>query len=184
MAMAAGNVCKNRIERFAVIAPYIPAMIMQLRKNISASKPPVLTSPHIRPAARKPLYSPWLAASVADCLAKSSFKPNVFRPKGVVHRNISSTRNNTCRTMTMLMATVVNMSIVLRCFGLYFSCNIAEQDYSAYPYASPLQGLREKLFLIIFSAPTGKAFLVGAESCSAMFLARKSCPNCQMLFIR
>ena len=32
---------------------------------------------------------------------------------------------------------------------------IAEQDYSAYPYASPLRGLREKLFLTIFSAPAG-----------------------------
>jgi len=31
---------------------------------------------------------------------------------------------------------------------------IAEQDYSAYPYASPFQGLREKLFQTIFSAPT------------------------------
>jgi len=130
MAMAAGSVCKNRIERFAVIAPYIPAMIMQLRKNISASKPPVLTSPHKRPAARKPLYNPWLAASVADCLAKSSFKPNVFRPNGVFHRNISRIRNNTCRMMTMLMATVVSMSIVLRCFGSYFSFNIAGQDFA------------------------------------------------------
>ncbi len=32
---------------------------------------------------------------------------------------------------------------------------IAEQVYSAYPYASPFRGLREKLFQTIFSAPTG-----------------------------
>ncbi len=49
--------------------------------------------------------------------------------------------------------------------------SIAEQDYSAYPYASPFQGLREKSFQMIFSAPTSDLSPVGAESCSAMLPA-------------
>ena len=110
--MAAGNACKNRIERFAVAAPNAPAMIIQLRKKISASVPPVLSIPHSRPAARKPLYKPWFAASVADCFAKSSVRPNVFLPIDVSHKNISSTMNDRWRSMTMLIVMVVIMLIV------------------------------------------------------------------------
>ena len=33
-------------------------------------------------------------------------------------------------------------------------------NYSAHPYASPLRGLREKLFQTIFSAPTSAVFSI------------------------
>ena len=49
-----------------------------------------------------------------------------------------------------------------------FESKIAEQGYSAYPYALPLRCLREESFLIILSAPTAPLSL-GAESCSRDF---------------
>lgn len=45
------------------------------------------------PAARKPLYRPWLAANTFVSSAKlSDFKPKVFIPFWVVHNSISNIR--------------------------------------------------------------------------------------------
>jgi len=56
-AIAAGRAWMNRIRRFAVAAPYSPAMTTQLRKNTWTRKPvgSAAIRPHTRPAARKPL---------------------------------------------------------------------------------------------------------------------------------
>jgi hypothetical protein len=66
---------------FAVIAPYTPATSTQPRKNLCTWISP-LNNPHINPAARKPLYNPWLAASEADAFEYSGVILKVLRPKG------------------------------------------------------------------------------------------------------
>src|SRR5712691_4703655 len=58
-AMAPGTACTQRIFRFAVTAPNIPARVMQARKKILIESPLTpRTRPHTSPAARKPLYRP------------------------------------------------------------------------------------------------------------------------------
>ena len=55
----------------------------------------------IKPAAKNPLYSPWLAASTLVSSANSfDFKPKVLMPFGVVHKNISSTKKYKCSMAT------------------------------------------------------------------------------------
>src|SRR5712664_3122329 len=58
-AMAPGTACTQRIFRFAVAAPNIPARVMHARKKILIESPGApRTRPHTSPAARKPLYRP------------------------------------------------------------------------------------------------------------------------------
>src|SRR5713226_3942207 len=58
-AMAPGTACTQRIFRFAVTAPNIPARVMHARKKILIESPLAPRArPHTSPAARKPLYRP------------------------------------------------------------------------------------------------------------------------------
>src|SRR6266446_3762859 len=58
-AMTPGTPCTQRIFRFAVTAPNIPARVMHARKKILIESPLTpRTRPHTSPAARKPLYRP------------------------------------------------------------------------------------------------------------------------------
>src|SRR6266850_3316764 len=92
-AMAAGSACTQRIFRLAVKAPKTPATMTQPRKKILIGSPLAPSDrPHINPAARKPLYKPWFAASDFDAAANSGVKPKVRRPRGLSQRNISRTR--------------------------------------------------------------------------------------------
>src|SRR5260221_3353608 len=80
-AMIAGSACTQKILRLTVAAPYAPATITQARKkNFTASPGAPSHSPHARPAARKPLYRHWLAASVFDAAEYSGVMPKLRRP--------------------------------------------------------------------------------------------------------
>src|SRR5262249_43751556 len=64
-ARAPGSAWANRIRRLAVAAPNTPAITTHTRKKTRTRNPvgsPAIR-PHTRPAARKPLYRPWLAAN-------------------------------------------------------------------------------------------------------------------------
>src|SRR5436190_13786546 len=92
-ATAPGNACTQRIFRFAVKAPNTPATMTQPRKKILCGSPfAPRARPHISPAARKPLYSPWFAASDFDAAANSGVRPKVRNPRGLSQRNISRIR--------------------------------------------------------------------------------------------
>src|SRR5580765_899731 len=104
-ATAAGNACTQSIFRLAVIAPNTPATITQARKKILTGFPAAPSKrPHTSPAARNPLYNPWLAASVFEAAANSGVSPKVLRPSGLVQRNISRTRKYKCRKATSATA--------------------------------------------------------------------------------
>lgn len=66
-------------------------MMTQPRKKIFNDSPigAGAKTDHKRPAARKPLYNPWLAAKVALLFANSASFLKVFMPNGFVHINIS-----------------------------------------------------------------------------------------------
>lgn len=93
MAIAAGSVCTVNIFLLAVAAPYKPAIATQPKKNKATlvfHSALLISIDHIRPAAKKPLYNPWLPA-MALVGGKSSFGKlrNTFGPR-LVHANISS----------------------------------------------------------------------------------------------
>ncbi|ABR91416.1 Hypothetical protein mma_1697 [Janthinobacterium sp. Marseille] len=91
--MTPGSACTNSIFLFAVMPPKIPAATTQHRKKILTGSPAVPSQiPQIKPAARKPLYKPWFAASTFDCAENSGVRPNALRPFGVSHKNISRYR--------------------------------------------------------------------------------------------
>src|SRR3546814_17820256 len=79
------------MRRLTVAVPYSPATTTQPRKNSATSRCDDSTA-HASPAARNPLYSPWLAASTRVSSAFSGVLRNTFSPAGSVHRNISSPR--------------------------------------------------------------------------------------------
>src|ERR1700694_3384359 len=58
--------------------------------------------PHTRPAARNPLYRPWLAASTADDSAASWVIRKVRNPNGLRHKNISSAKKPRCSAATIV----------------------------------------------------------------------------------
>jgi len=85
--------CTKRIFLLAVAAPYRPATNTQARKNmviLLAQAASSIKKFHISPAARKPLYKPWLAA--IDLVGVKSSSGNaplkVLRPS-VSQANIS-----------------------------------------------------------------------------------------------
>src|SRR5215212_7021798 len=89
----------------------MPATITQPRKKPFTSRRPLMR-PHRRPAARKPLYRPWLAASTADWLANSGVVPKIRWPTGSVQRNISRTRKPTWLNITIATSSSAMIRIV------------------------------------------------------------------------
>ena len=93
--MIAGIACTKNIFLSAVRAPKIPAMVTQPKKKSAIfdfQKGSVIKKLQISPAAKKPLYKPWLAASglVGSNSSGGNFL-NIFLPF-VVHANISNHR--------------------------------------------------------------------------------------------
>lgn len=92
-ANRAGTACVKNIFLSAVIHPYTPAIITQLKKKIATYLHRIgslIHKLHINHAARNPLYNHWLAASVFVFSNKSFGKLlNTFLPL-VVRANISS----------------------------------------------------------------------------------------------
>src|SRR5690242_21712389 len=85
--------------------PNTPAATTQTRKKIlTASPASPRKSPQASPAARKPLYRPWFAARDFEAAATSGLRPKVFKPKGLVQRNISRTRKYACSNATSATA--------------------------------------------------------------------------------
>ena len=87
----AGMPWKKSALIVAVKAPKIPAIKIQAKKNNKTGSPCVDGSnkPHTRPAARKPLYKPWLAAADFVCLANSGVTPKTLFALDVSQKNIS-----------------------------------------------------------------------------------------------
>lgn len=105
-ASIAGMPCTYIIFREAVTAPYIAAIMTHKRKKIairSAHCVSDMVSDQINPAARKPLYRPWLAASTfvaGNNSAGSDLK--TFLPV-VSQANISNHRKHKCNNATSPM---------------------------------------------------------------------------------
>jgi hypothetical protein len=99
MATIAGKACMKKMDLEAVSAPKIPATATQMRKNSATFLSHTgsdMHNDHIRPAARKPLYSPWLAASALVGSKRWAGKERkVFLPV-VVQANISIHRIYRC----------------------------------------------------------------------------------------
>ena len=110
----AGPACTMKIRRLTLQPPYAPATTTHARKNRANSREPV-TTPYSRPAARKPLYSPWLAASTREASAFSGVCRNTFSPSGRVHRNISSTRKYRCSSATSTTSTIATRDMRTPC---------------------------------------------------------------------
>jgi hypothetical protein len=93
IATVAGAVCTNNICLLAVAAPYNPATATQPKKKratLLLQTVSVIKNDQIRPAAKKPLYKPWLPAITLVAGNKSFGKPlNTLGPR-VVHANISN----------------------------------------------------------------------------------------------
>lgn len=66
-----------------------PATSTQARKKITTCTPGAPShSPHARPAARKPLYKPWLAASTRVCRAKSALRLKACARRGFPEKHL------------------------------------------------------------------------------------------------
>ena len=69
----------------------------------------------INPAAKNPLYKPWLAANTLVSLANSlGFNPNILMPFGEVHKNISNIKKYICSKATNAIKNSVKNFILLR----------------------------------------------------------------------
>lgn len=95
-AMIAGIACLKKMLLLAVIALYNPATMTQLRKNaltLNDQFGSEIKNDQINPAAKNPLYKPWLAAKPFVGLNNSSGSAllKVFFPK-VSQANISMYR--------------------------------------------------------------------------------------------
>ena len=100
----AGNACLRMICLDTVKPPYKPATITQLKKNTATRTCQIgsaIISDQNKPATRKPLYSPWLAAIflVAVNMASGMAPLNTFLPT-VSHANISIQQMNRCSKAT------------------------------------------------------------------------------------
>lgn len=95
MPNSAGKPCTLNIFIETVNAPYIPAITTQLRKNkamFTAQKGSVTSKDQSKPAAKKPLYKPWLAAM--DFVGSNKWSGKFLNTllAWVVQTNISSQR--------------------------------------------------------------------------------------------
>ncbi len=91
----AGNACIKNIFFSTVNAPYIPAIDTQPKKKMLMlvfQTGSLIKKVHMRPAAKKPLYKPWLAANgLVDLNNSGGNFLNILGPL-VVQANISNQR--------------------------------------------------------------------------------------------
>src|SRR5580765_1408467 len=109
----------------------MPATMTQTRKKIATWKPswPPSARLQIRPAARKPLYRPWLAASVFDAVANSGVRLNTLRPSGLSQKNISSARKYRCSSATKPIRICVTRCMAFpRCDSACFQRTLRRGD--------------------------------------------------------
>lgn len=91
--IAAGIDWTQIIFLLAVMAPKMPATMMQQRKNISMGVlHACIVKPQSSPMAKNPLYNPWLAAKTLEAAAVSDVWLNARKPTGLHQKNISKTR--------------------------------------------------------------------------------------------
>jgi hypothetical protein len=114
-AIAAGTVWIKKMLRCAVMAPYMPATAMQLKKKVAtnpAHRISVMQSDQINPAAKKPLYNPWLAASFwVGSNKEAGMLLKTLGPR-VVHKNISNTKIYRCKRAMMPINSLANTVVV------------------------------------------------------------------------
>ena len=129
-AIKAGNPCLKNILLLAVIAPKIPATITQSKKKIAILKDHSTFSTHKdhnKPAAKKPLYKPWLAAKALVGVNKSAVKDlNVAFPL-VSQANISMYKIYKCSIATK--AIKILLAIIITVYWFVF---IFENKYNVY----------------------------------------------------
>lgn len=131
MAKSPGKACVNRIVGLAVSPPNVPAITTQTKKKTFTSRRPA-KRPHARPAAMKPLYSPWFIARTLEEADTSGDIPKIFRPTSWSQKNISKTRMPRWERAT---SPVKRLAMSFRkmgefLYGAFAACCLAHRGWS------------------------------------------------------